>query len=71
MMAHGNTKYETKYVLCQGLNEDGKTMKCPKTGAFTLYEVAIEFAVKHGFSHIAHVEDGKIVEIETVHADDR
>ena len=67
---HGNMKHETKYVLCQGLNEAG-LMHCPKTNEFAEYDRAIEFAKKHKFSHIAHVEDGKISELEEIHAGDR
>ena len=38
---------------------------------FHYHGAAVAFASRHGFSHVAHVEDGRLTELETVHADDR
>ncbi len=46
-------------------------MERPMRRDFIDYQEAIEFGAKHGYSHVAHIEDGKIREIEDIHANDR
>ena len=67
---HGNTKHKNKYVPCQGVNAAG-LLDCPMNRDFHDHGAAVAFASRHGFSHVAHVEDGRLTELETVHADDR
>jgi len=57
-MTHGNTIHQTKYVPCQGLNAAG-LLHCPTRREWIDLEECMGFAIKHGHSHVAHVEDGK------------
>ncbi len=58
-------KHATKYVLCQGLNAAG-LMHCPMRREFIDHTEAVQFGAKHDYSHVAHVEHGKIRKLESL-----
>lgn len=66
-MTHGNTKHHTKYVPCQGLNKAG-LLSCPPRREWIEIEECMGYATKHGFSHVAHIEDGKCIILQVTRA---